>query len=197
MSMWRWVEAMTTAIRQAMFGQRLDYHEILALVPYRAPWLGFDRVQSWDDKRITVIKALSGSDPNLASHMPLGPSIIAGTQLIEIVNQAYMLLQTLLGLTGQRSDGEIGIGLLGSCSGRFLGTAHIGDVITVTATTAAMTAAVSEFTGEIRIGDRLIGTTRSMGFRLASDAADVLHAPKRAQAAPAPGAAQSFAGAAA
>ena len=180
---------------QAIFGQRLEYHEILALVPYRAPWLGFDRVQRWDANSITVIKALSGSDPNLASHMPQGPSIIAGTQLIEIVNQAFMLLQTLLGLTGQRSGGDIGVGLLGSCSGRFHGTAHIGDVITVTATTSAMTAEVSEFTGEIRIGDRLIGTTRSMGFRLASDAAAILHAPKAAQATTAPGASPALAGA--
>lgn len=177
---------MTTTIPHATFGQRLDYHEILALVPYRAPWLAFDRVQRWDANSITVIKALSGSDPNLASHMPQGPSIMAGTQLIEIVNQAFMLLQTLLGLTGQRNDDEVGIGLLGSCSGRFTGTAHIGDVITVTAMTSAMTAEVSEFTGEIRVGERLICTTRSMGFRVNAEAAGHLHAARSARASTAP-----------
>ena len=187
--------ALPHPIPHAIFGQRLEYHEILALVPYRAPWLSFDRVQSWDANSITVIKALSGSDPNLASHMPQGPSIIAGTQLIEIVNQAFMLLQTLLGLTGQRSGGDVGIGLLGSCSGRFHGTAHIGDVITVTATTSAMTAEVSEFTGEIRVGDRLICTTRSMGFRVNAEAAGHLHAARSARATAAPGMSMDLAGA--
>jgi hypothetical protein len=94
------MNASEAALASPVQRQRLDFHEVQRILPYKSPWLLIDRVDSWDDKEIKVIKAISGSEANMQAHMADGPSIMPGVLQIELVNQALMLLMILQNMAG-------------------------------------------------------------------------------------------------
>lgn len=107
-------------IAQASIRQRLDHHELARLLPYKSPWLLIDRVTAWSEEGITVHKAISGAEANMAAHLSQGPSIMPGVLQIEFVNQAVMLLMILLNMSGKRSDNlKGGTGILAKTRARF------------------------------------------------------------------------------
>lgn len=144
--------------------QRLDYHDICKLLPYKSPWLLIDRVASWGTNEIVVIKAISGAEVNMAAHMAQGPSVAPGVLQIELVNQALMLLMVLLNMSGVRSDSmEGGAGVLASCKAKFHSPAFIGDVITATVKVIDTVGNKTMFEGEITCGDRRVATVSCIG----------------------------------
>lgn len=154
--------------------QRLEYHEIARLVPYGARWLQIDRVLRWDDTSIIVQKAVSGGDPNMASHLAQGPSIMPGALQVELVNQALMLLMTLLNMSGKRRDDIAGAGVMARCKGNFVSPARIGDILTATVTIDHVVGPATAFTGVIRCGERLVARISALGTQLlAAPAAEV------------------------
>lgn len=152
----------------AAFPQRLDYHQISRLLPYKSPWLLIDRVISWGPGEIVVQKAISSSEVNMAAHLDTGPSIMPGVLQIEFVNQAVMLLMILLNSTGQRQDGiEGGAGVMAQCKGRFHSPAFIGDVITATVRIVDVVANKTIYQGDITSGDRKVATVDAIGAHIA------------------------------
>ncbi len=140
--------------------QRMDYHQIIRLVPYRSPWLLIDRLLSWDDKTIVVQKSISGSDPMMVAHLVDGPSIMPGVLNIELVGQATMLHGIL---TGTHGDDSGNAAVLGRCKGEFISPAFIGETITAEVTVHEPIAGKTLYEGTVRSGDRLICRVTGMG----------------------------------
>jgi len=144
--------------------QRLEYHDICKLLPYKSPWLLIDRVVSWNVSEIVVLKAISGAEVNMAAHMAQGPSVAPGVLQIELVNQAVMLLMVLLNMSGARSDSmEGGAGVLASCKAKFHSPAYIGDVITAAVKLIDTVGNKTMYEGEITCGERRVATVTCIG----------------------------------
>jgi 3-hydroxymyristoyl/3-hydroxydecanoyl-(acyl carrier protein) dehydratase len=138
---------------------RLEFFEIAALLPFKQPWLLIDRIVSWEaNKEIVAEKCISGADPLVAAHYPLGPSIIPGVLLIELVGQASLLL-TLL----SKKHALIQTSVLARCKANFVSPAWVGETLT------ARVLLVDEIQGKvlhegiILAGDRKICNVELLG----------------------------------
>ncbi len=68
------------------------YHEIVALLPHRFPFLLIDRVVEFDDgARIVALKNVSINEPHFRGHFPNQP-LMPGVLLCEALAQAGALL---------------------------------------------------------------------------------------------------------
>lgn len=143
--------------------QRLDYHDLAALLPYGFPWLLVDRVSRWSASEIVVVKAVSGCDHNMSAHLRDGPSIMPGVLLIELVNQAAMLLVTLRSSAGEQDARMSGAGALGRAKATFHSPAYIGDVLTATVRITVQSENKTAYEGHITCGDRAVATVQAIG----------------------------------
>ena len=143
------MNASEAALASPVQRQRLDFHEVQRILPYKSPWLLIDRVDSCDDKEIKVIKAISGSEANMQAHMGAGPSIMPGVLQIELVNQALRLLMILQNMAGYRRDALGGAGVLVQVKAKFISPAYIGDVLVARVRPITTVGSMTTFEGEI------------------------------------------------
>ncbi|MBK6616483.1 hotdog domain-containing protein [Ottowia sp.] len=146
--------------------QRIDYHQVAKLLPYKAPWLLVDRVVSWDERTIVVQKAISGCEANMSAHLEEGPSIMPGVLTIEFVSQGLMLLMVLINMAGLRQDSFQGAGVMARTKATFHSPAFIGEVITATVTVVDVVGTKTIFEGVVKAGDRLVATVSSIGAQV-------------------------------
>jgi 3-hydroxymyristoyl/3-hydroxydecanoyl-(acyl carrier protein) dehydratase len=132
------------------YPQVMDYHELLEIMPYRSPWMLIDRLLSWGDKRISVMKVVSGADPMVASHFPKGPSVIPGVLYIELVSQAVLLL-------GKIADQEKGTNtVLARCKADFVSPGFIGDTLVADVKIIDVIAGTAVYDGIVHSGKRVV-----------------------------------------
>lgn len=68
------------------------YHDIIALLPHRYPFLFLDRVLEFEDgKRLLAVKNVSVNEPFFSGHFPSQP-LMPGVLLCEALAQASALL---------------------------------------------------------------------------------------------------------
>lgn len=135
------------------YPQRMDYHELLELMPYRSPWMLIDRLISWKEKHIVVQKVVSGADPMVASHFPKGPSVIPGVLYIELVSQAILLLAKL---TSSDMAPATETTVLARCRADFVSPGFIGDTLIADVDIQDVVAGKSVYSGVVTCGERVV-----------------------------------------
>jgi 3-hydroxymyristoyl/3-hydroxydecanoyl-(acyl carrier protein) dehydratase len=132
------------------YPQVMDYHQLLEIMPYRSPWMLIDRLLSWGDKFISVMKVVSGADPMVASHFPKGPSVIPGVLYIELVSQAVLLL----GKLAEQEQGATTV--LARCKADFVSPGFIGDTLIADVKIHDVISGTAVYDGIVRSGNRVV-----------------------------------------
>lgn len=154
---------MSQALQPILYPQQMSFHEVARLLPFGTQWQLIDRVIGWSDEAITVQKAVSGGETNMAAHLRDGPSIMPGVLQIEFVNQATMLLMILRGAKGIGANITGGAGVLARCKANFHSPAYIGEVLTATVKVEGVVAGKTQYEGIITSGERKIATVSAIG----------------------------------
>lgn len=164
---------------------QLGYNEIAALLPSRAPWIFVDKVLKWDDTSITVQKAISGGEENMAAHFKEGPALMPGVLIVEMVNQAAILLGTLKGMFTDGAPEKLqASSVLGRVKADFHSSAEAGDTVLATVKLVKQMGAQTFFEGVVTSGEKRVATVSLIGAVIGLEALDG-KAPRPGQSTPA------------
>lgn len=143
---------------------QLGYNEIAALLPSRAPWIFIDKVLKWDETSITVQKAISGGEENMAAHFKEGPALMPGVLIVEMVNQAAILMGTLTGMFADGTPEKLkASSVLARMKATFHNPAEAGDTVLATVRLVKRLGMQTFFEGVVTSGDRQVATVEVIG----------------------------------
>lgn len=134
---------------------KINFDEILSLLPHRYPFLLVDRVIDFEvDKSIHAIKNVTVNEPHFVGHFPVKP-VMPGVLIIEALAQAAAIL-------AYRSldDATKSIFYLGSIGDtRFKQVVGPGDQLHLHANIIKRRGPVWKFIGEARVDGEVVCTT--------------------------------------
>ena len=129
------------------------YHEIVALLPHRFPFLLIDRVVEFEDgARIVALKNVSINEPHFRGHFPNQP-LMPGVRLCEALAQAGALLikRSADGLP----EGQVVV-LTGLDQCRFRRPVIPGDQLRLEVTIVKRRRPLWKMSGRAHVGDALV-----------------------------------------
>jgi len=140
----------------------MESREILALLPWRHPFLMLDRmIEFKPHERIVTLKNVSSNDPLACRSGPDGPCL-PDVMLLEGMSQGAALLYRLT-FEGRPDR----LPLLGFLKASLHQPATFGSSVRFHVTALKMTTGGGVFAGEARSGDRLLAEAE-LGFAAAS-----------------------------
>jgi beta-hydroxyacyl-ACP dehydratase FabZ len=129
------------------------YHEIIAILPHRFPFLLIDRVVEFEDGvRIVALKNVSVNEPHFRGHFPEQP-LMPGVLLCEALAQAGALLikRSAAGLP----EGQVVV-LTGLDACRFRRPVIPGDQLRLEVTIVKRRRPLWKMSGRAYVGDTLV-----------------------------------------
>jgi UDP-3-O-[3-hydroxymyristoyl] N-acetylglucosamine deacetylase/3-hydroxyacyl-[acyl-carrier-protein] dehydratase len=138
----------------------LDYAAILKTLPHRYPFLLIDRVLKINPRKsIVAIKNVSFNEPFFNGHFP-GEPVMPGVLQIEAMAQAG----GIMGLYGQKADGDKSIAFMAIDNARFRGPVRPGDVLRIEVEMLKDRRTTLRFAGKCYVGNKLVSEAELMAM---------------------------------